>query len=72
MLPSALGGMWDLYGGVWGHDTERRNVFEFYQLPSEIRKIPLRRWQLALDVRPRDFSFDPSQDLLVLVVNEET
>ncbi|VDC01916.1 unnamed protein product [Peniophora sp. CBMAI 1063] len=66
--PSASGGLWELYNGVWGHDVEDGHVFDFIQLPSEIRGIPERRWRVRLDVTPRDFTFDPTHDLLVVVV----
>ena len=69
VFPSVTGGLWELYNGVWGHDTEEDNIFEFIQLPSEIRGIPERRWRVVLDVAPRDFTFEPSHDLLVVVVN---
>lgn len=68
--PSAGGNLWELYNGVWGHNTVEDNVFEFIRLPSELRKIPERRWEVALDIIPRDFTFEPSHDLLVLVVNQ--
>ncbi|KZV76967.1 hypothetical protein PENSPDRAFT_645719 [Peniophora sp. CONT] len=71
---SAGGNLWELYSGVWGHNSkdEEANVFQFIQLPSEIRKIPERRWEVVLDVVPRDFTFEPSHDLLVVVVNEDS
>ena len=64
---SGQGGVWELYGNVWAHSKERDDVIEFVQLPSRIRGIPMRQWTLRFEFAVRDFSMDPSQDLLVAI-----
>ena len=66
---SGQGGVWELYGNVWAHSKERDDVIEFVQLPSRIRGIPMRQWTLRFEFAVRDFSMDPSQDLLVAIEN---
>ena len=68
-LISGTGGVWELYGNVWAHSKERNDVIEFVQLPSRIRGIPMRQWTLRFEFSVRDFSMDPSQDLLVAIEN---
>ena len=68
-LISGTGGVWELYGNVWAHSKERDDVIEFVQLPSRIRGIPMRQWTLRFEFSVRDFSMDPSQDLLVAIEN---
>lgn len=62
------GGLWELYGNVWvqSKGQARRHLF-FHQLPSRLRGIEERKWELRLDFSMRDFGIDPSQDLLVLL-----
>jgi hypothetical protein len=67
-IPSGRGGVWELYGNVWAHSKER-DVIEFVQLPSRIRGVPKRQWTLKFGFAVRDFSMDPSQDLLVTTEN---
>ena len=62
------GGVWELYGNVWAHSKES-DVIEFVQLPSRIRGIPMRQWTLRFNFAVRDFSMDPSQNLLVTLEN---
>ena len=61
-------GVWELYGNVWAHNNES-DAMEFVQLPSRIRSIPMRQWTLRFDFAVRDFSMDPSQDLLVVIAD---
>ena len=68
-LISGTGGVWELYGNVWAHSKERDDVIEFVRLPSRIRGIPMRQWTLRFEFSVRDFSMDPSQDLLVAIEN---
>jgi hypothetical protein len=58
--------IWEFYGGVWGRNVGNEALC-FTQLPSAIRKIGLREWSVPVDIFVRDFSFDPFQDLLVLI-----
>ncbi|KAF8266414.1 hypothetical protein EI94DRAFT_1733136 [Lactarius quietus] len=62
------GAVWELYGNVWGHGSGS-NAIDFVQLPSRLRGIPMRQWTLRFDFSVRDFSMDPSQDLLVTIEN---
>ena len=61
-------GVWEFYGNVWAH-SQGSEAIEFVQLPSRLRGIPMRQWTLRFDFEVRDFSMDPSQDLLVMVEN---
>jgi hypothetical protein len=65
---SGSGGVWELYGNVWAHNRES-DVIDFVQMPSRIRGIPMRQWTLRFDFAVRDFSMDPSQDLLMTIEN---
>jgi hypothetical protein len=58
----------ELYGNVWAH-SRGSNAIDFVQLPSRLRGISMRQWTLRFDFDVRDFSMDPSQDLLVLIEN---
>jgi len=63
------GNVWELYGGVLAQ-CRRENTIMFWQLPSTYRGIGARHWSVHLDeneIKVRDFSMDPSQDLLVVV-----
>ena len=65
---SPWGGLWEFYGNVWAH-SRGSDSFDFVQLPSRIRGIPMRQWTLKFDYTVRDFGMDPSQDLLVTIEN---
>ena|ERR1700677_4842495 len=65
-IVSPDGQLWEFYGNVWAH-SRGRDAIEFVQLPSRIRGIPMRQWTLSFDFAVRDFSMDPSQDLLVTI-----
>ncbi|KAF7985318.1 hypothetical protein HWV62_6503 [Athelia sp. TMB] len=61
-------GVWELAGGVLGQAIGRRSSLRFTQLPSNYRGIQEKCW--VVDTKSfdlRDFTMDPSQDLLVLV-----
>ena len=62
------GPAWEFYGNVWGH-SRGSDAIDFVQLPSRLRGISLRQWTLRFDFDVRDFSMDPSQDLLVTIKN---
>jgi hypothetical protein len=65
-IVSPDGHLWEFYGNVWAH-SRGSDAIEFVQLPSRIRGIPMRQWTLRFDFSVRDFSMDPSQDLLVTI-----
>lgn len=65
-LPVPNGSLWELNGNVWAHSRGVDSI-DFVQIPSRLRGIPLRQWTLKLDSPIRDFSMDPSQDLLVTI-----
>lgn len=61
-----VGQVWELYGGVLAQSTPDRVIF-FRQLPSHYRGIEEKTWTVdASEFNMRDFSMDPSQDLLVV------
>lgn len=66
VLPMPTGSLWELYGGVWAHSVGKKDI-HFIQLPSQLRGIEKRDWTLSFDFPMRDFTFDPSQDLLVVM-----
>ncbi|CAL1702699.1 unnamed protein product [Somion occarium] len=60
-------GVWELSCGVLCQARGRRTLV-FRQLPSVLRGIKERAWELEdIGVDIRDFSMDPAQDLLVVV-----
>ena len=63
-IVSSGGRIWEFYGNVWAQSKGSHSI-EFTQLPSRLRGIPMRQWTLRFDFAVRDFSMDPSQDLLV-------
>ena len=63
--PMGAGSVWELYGGVLAQ-SEGKRTLTLRQLPSVIRGIPDKQWEIAdvgFDIR--DFGMDPAQDLLV-------
>jgi len=68
IVPYSRGLAWDFCGNVWGH-SRGSDAIDFVQMPSGLRGISLRQWTLTFDFDVRDFSMDPSQDLLVTIEN---
>lgn len=66
ILPMHRGGVWELYGGVLAQ-AKSRDTLCFTRLPSEIRGIEGRHWELNLPTLVRDFGMEPSLDLLVVI-----
>jgi hypothetical protein len=63
------GQVWELYGGVLAQGRPKSS-FMFWQLPSTSRGTETKHWSVHLDdseIKVRDFTIDPSQDLLVIV-----
>ncbi|KAI0346087.1 hypothetical protein BDW22DRAFT_717726 [Trametopsis cervina] len=56
----------DIQGTV-GIGPTPEGHFYFAQLPSRIREIPLKSWVLQLSEHTGFFTFDPQQDLLVIL-----
>lgn len=68
VIPMTNGGIWELSGSVLAQSTVGRESLVFTQLPSKFRDIKQRQWTLDISqYNVRDFTMDPSQDLLVLV-----
>ncbi|RDB28805.1 hypothetical protein Hypma_015693 [Hypsizygus marmoreus] len=66
-IPMLGGGLWELYGGVLAQSTTDGAIC-LRRLASDCRSIPELEWTVGGFGFPvRDFSLDPSQDLLVLV-----
>lgn len=62
-----MGSVWELSGGVLAQGKGSRSLV-VHQLPSDLRGIPDESWVLEdIGIPIRDFTMDPSQDLLVLV-----
>jgi hypothetical protein len=65
-IPMMQGGVWELYGGVLAQARSRETLC-FTQLPSRIRGIEEKEWELKLPITVRDFAMEPSLDLLVVI-----
>lgn len=65
-IPMHRGGVWELYGGVLAQARSRYELC-FTRLPSQIRGIEQKYWELSLPMLVRDFGMEPSLDLLVVV-----
>ena len=60
------GHIWELFGGVLAQATGT-DLLTFRQLPSHHRGIEEKIWTVDISrLNVRDFTFDPSQDLLVV------
>jgi hypothetical protein len=60
------GRIWELFGGVLAQATGKDSL-TFRQLPSHHRGIEEKIWTVDISkFNVRDFTFDPSQDLLVV------
>ena len=63
--------VWELAGGVLAHGLPSEDVprgLAFVELPSVALNMPGRTWQHNdLGVPIRDFTMDPSQDLIVVI-----
>ncbi|EKM61136.1 uncharacterized protein PHACADRAFT_247528 [Phanerochaete carnosa HHB-10118-sp] len=67
IIPMMQGGLWELYGGVLAQSSMPRDVLHFTRLPSQIKGIEEKQWEVQLPVPIRDFAMDPSQDLLIAI-----
>lgn len=65
-MPMHSGGVWELYGGVLAQARSRYELC-FTRLPSQIRGIEQKDWEIYLPMLVRDFGMEPSLDLLVVV-----
>lgn len=67
-IETLTGQVWELYGGVLALSTADRRTLSFRQLPSHHRGIEEKTWTVDVsNLNLRDFTIDPSQDLLVIV-----
>ncbi|THH13361.1 hypothetical protein EW146_g6840 [Bondarzewia mesenterica] len=67
IFPMAVGNVWELYGGVFVQSNNHSKTLYFKQLPSVLRGIDMRDWDLTFEFRIRDFGIDPAQDLLIVI-----
>lgn len=66
-VDSSTGHLWELYGGVLAQASANHRSISFRQLPSNHRGIEEKTWTVDVsDLAVRDFTMDPSQDLLVI------
>lgn len=71
IVPLQQGNVWELYGGVLAQGLGSHSLV-FTQLPSEIRGIALNSWKIeALPFEMRDFAIDPTQNLLVVIEQQQ-
>lgn len=60
------GRVWELYGGILAQ-AAGNDILSFRRLPSYYRSIPENSWTVDVSqINIRDFTFDGSQDLLVI------
>jgi hypothetical protein len=59
--------LWTMSPSVFASGTSNEKSIKFLQLPSVLRGVPSRQWQVDVDFIIRDFVMDASQDLLVLI-----
>ena len=71
VIPMYRSGYWELCGNVHAQTTGELRSLTFQQIPSELRGIKSKEWSFDLDFPVRDFSMDPSQDLLVVIQSSE-
>ena len=64
------GDTWELIGGVLGLAEGPRSIL-LKQLHSKLRNIPGRTWKVELDFPSRDFTLDPTQDLIAVLEMSE-
>jgi hypothetical protein len=53
-------------GGILTFISYSEWKIKFVQLPSNLRGIAMRQWELTFSFPPLVFSFDPSEDVLVV------
>ena len=68
--PMFRSGYWELCGNVHAQTTGELQSLVFTQIPSKLKGIEGKKWQYDLKFPVRDFSMDPSQDLLVVIQSE--
>ncbi|KAI0058434.1 hypothetical protein BV25DRAFT_1919318 [Artomyces pyxidatus] len=66
-----IGRFGKLHGNVWAHWSSDTKI-SFCQLPSRLRAIEQRSWEVECGLPLPGFGIDPSQDLLVLVERHRT
>lgn len=67
-LPQSDNMAWELCAGVYAQfSVPGASTMCLYRLPSQYRNIPASSWRIPLLSDTKDFTMDPSQDLLVLV-----
>ncbi len=65
-IPLLDGPLWELSGGVLAQSVGRK-ILQFKQLPGIVRGVKPRDWTLEIDFTVDDFTFDPSQNLLLAI-----
>ncbi|KAI9450775.1 hypothetical protein BJY52DRAFT_158494 [Lactarius psammicola] len=54
-------------GGILTFISGRDSTITFVQIPSNLRGIPMRQWELSFPLLPRACALDPSEDILVIL-----
>lgn len=65
-IPLMDGPLWELSGGILCQSIGRKSL-QFKQLPGRIRGISAHDWTIELDFCAEDFTFDPSQGLILAI-----
>ncbi|KAI9443021.1 hypothetical protein H4582DRAFT_1922057 [Lactarius indigo] len=58
-------------GGILIFISGRESKIIVVQIPSNLRGIPMRQWELKLSSVPRECALDPSEDILVILREDE-
>src|SRR6266702_5425562 len=54
-------------GGILTFISGRESKITFVQIPSNLRGISMRQWELSFSLLPRACALDPSEDILVVL-----
>ena len=70
-IPARNGGQVDINDSVLA-ENEDSHTLVFHRLPSQLRGVEASEWTFRVDPPIRDFAIDPSQDLLVVIEQQQT
>ena len=58
-------------GGILTFISHSEHKITFVQPPSNLRGIPMRQWKHTFPFPPSNIALDPSEDILIVLQNEE-
>lgn len=54
-------------GGILTFKSRTEGKIVFVRIPSNLRSIPMRQWELSFPFVPHTYTLEPSQDILVVL-----